>query len=302
MKGMMHPLLAAMQSGRVLLMDGAMGTELQRMGLRPPARPDDWNLHQPNRIRAVHQRYAKSGAEVLLTNTFQTNPIALSERLRNQPQFLAQSFRSAVEQASQFARRDRFIVIAIGPSVSGRNVEFQDLAALDRVLNLAQEAAAADGILFETISSARIRYAVQRAKRMGRPVLLSLTYRRDGNGRFTTFDGHSPEWFAERAEKWGFDALGVNCGLEISVEDSAAIVRQYRNETDLPLFARPNAGTPIKKGERWIYPRLPAKMAAEMPRILEAGATMIGGCCGTTPAHIRAFRRVVDEWNSRRRP
>ena len=85
------------------------------------------------------------------------------------------------------------------------------------------------------------------------------------------------------------------------MDEMIEIIRAYRQETDLPLFARPNAGTPTRVGDRWVYPHTPAQMAARLPELLEAGVSMIGGCCGTTPEYIASFRVVVDEWNSQHR-
>jgi methionine synthase I (cobalamin-dependent) len=133
------------------------------------------------------------------------------------------------------------------------------------------------------------------------PVLLSLTYRHEENGGgLLTFSGHSPEWFARRARDYGIAALGVNCGRDIGMGDIIAIVRRYRAVTDLPLFARPNAGTPTRDGNRWVYPLTPEAMAARLPELLEAGVSMVGGCCGTTPEHIAACKPIIDAWNARR--
>jgi 5-methyltetrahydrofolate--homocysteine methyltransferase len=120
-----------------------------------------------------------------------------------------------------------------------------------------------------------------------------LTYRRDASGRLVTHSGHAPETYARHAESHGVAALGVNCGRDIGMGDIIEIIRRYRHETDLPLFARPNAGTPTKQGDSWVYPHTPVAMAARLPELLEAGASMIGGCCGTTPEHIAAFRAVI---------
>ena len=106
-----------------------------------------------------------------------------------------------------------------------------------------------------------------------------------------TLSSHKPEWFAQRAKKWGVAALGVNCGRDIDMSDIIEIIRRYRQETDLPLFARPNAGTPTKQDGRWVWPHSAESMAARLPELMEAGACMIGGCCGTTPEYIAAFRR-----------
>src|SRR5205814_3734550 len=133
------------------------------------------------------------------------------------------------------------------------------------------------------------------------PVLVSATYYHDTAGKLKTYTEHSPEAIAQQARGIpGVAALGVNCGRDISMDDCAEIIRRYRSVTDLPLFARPNAGTPTQVEGQWVYPRTPEAMAAKLPELLEAGVSMVGGCCGTTPAHIAAFRRVVDAWNAKR--
>ncbi|MGH7225342.1 MAG: homocysteine S-methyltransferase family protein, partial [Gemmataceae bacterium] len=159
-----------------------------------------------------------------------------------------------------------------------------------------------DGFLFETCSSPRVlsavQYAFHRICEVETPLLLSLTYLRSSSGHLVTFSGHAPETYARHAERHGVAALGVNCGRDIDMDDIIDIISRYRAVTDLPLFARPNAGTPIKQGERWIYPHTPEAMAARLPELLEAGASMVGGCCGTTPQHIAAFRTAIDAWNN----
>ena len=126
-------------------------------------------------------------------------------------------------------------------------------------------------------------------------VLLSLTYQRDPKGKIVTLSSHSPEWFAKRAKDWGVAALGVNCGRDMDMSDIIEIIRRYRQVTDLPLFARPNAGTPTKQDGRWVWPHSAESMAARLPELIEAGACMVGGCCGTTPEYIAAFRRVLND-------
>ena len=128
-----------------------------------------------------------------------------------------------------------------------------------------------------------------------------MTYHRNAKGKIVTLIVNKPEWFAQRAKHYGVAALGVNCGRDIGMDEIIEIIRRYRAVTDLPLFARPNAGTPRKKGKRWIYPHTPEAMTARLPELLEAGVSMVGGCCGTTPEHIAAFRPVVDAWNARRK-
>jgi 5-methyltetrahydrofolate--homocysteine methyltransferase len=297
---LMSRFLDALHSGRVLLMDGAMGTELQRAGIADGACHELWNVTHPERVRAIHQAYVDAGAEVLLTNTFQANPPALARH--GLVEKLVTLNRMAVSLARAVAGSDRFVLLDMGPLVdAATSQEFPEPHLMSRQRGCA---GGTDALLLETCSSPRVRRVLPRAdakNREGsdRPLLLSLTYRRDARGKLCTSSGHPPEWFARRARKYGIAALGVNCGRDISMEDVIAIIRRYRSATDLPLFARPNAGTPTRIGERWVYPYTPEQMAARLPELLAAGVSMVGGCCGTTPDHIAAFRPVLAAWNAR---
>jgi 5-methyltetrahydrofolate--homocysteine methyltransferase len=274
---MSNRLLDALHSGRLLLMDGAMGTELQRLG-------------QSGAAADIHRAYAAAGAEVLLTNTFQTNPVASGSSF-------AVMFRDAVRTARNAVGPNPILLADIGPIMAPGAIQFPKPADVDPLAELAAECGC-DGVLIETCSTMRVRHAMERAARYELPILLSLCFRH-AERDCVSFDGYPPGEFASRAAEWGACALGVNCGRDITVAECAAIVSRYREVCRLPLFARPNAGAPQREGDRWVYPRTPELMAAELPELLEAGATMIGGCCGTTPAHIAAFRPVIDRWNRR---
>jgi methionine synthase I (cobalamin-dependent) len=287
----MSRFLDALHSGRVLLMDGAMGTQLQRMELGPDECGESWNVKRAGSVRAVHDSYVAAGAKVLLTNTFQANPshlarFGLEDRLE-------EINGNAVRLARKAAGGGRFVLGDIGPITALGN--FKDLTRVITSLD------GVDGILFETWSHpcvlSAMEYAFHRIVEVETPLLLSLSYQRTPSGQLVTISGHSPETFARHAEHHGAAALGVNCGRDIDMDDIIEIVRRYRAATDLPLFARPNAGTPTKHGDQWIYPQTPEAMAARLPELLAAGVSMIGGCCGTTPEHIAAFRKVIDAWN-----
>jgi methionine synthase I (cobalamin-dependent) len=299
----MTPLLDVLRRGHVLLMDGAMGTQLQRAGLRGDENPTAWNHLQPRRVEVVHRAYVAAGAQVLLTNTFLINAgegPASCPRAEECPHVLA-AWRAALERTGD---APVYRLAAVGP-VAGKSWarEFDDLR---RFCVPARDAwgwagvpRPPDGMLAETCSTPRVRLALRRLRDKGLPVLLSFSFRKDGSGKVLSASGHPPEWFAQRARAYGADALGVNCGRDIGMEDMAEIVRRYGDATDLPLFARPNAGTPRRRGRAWVYPHTPQDMAAGLVSLLDAGARMVGGCCGTTPAHVRAFRAIVDAWNAR---
>jgi methionine synthase I (cobalamin-dependent) len=292
----MSRFLDALRSGHVLLMDGAMGTELRRAGLPDEGCAEVWNLTHPERVRAVHQAYADAGAEVLLTNTFQANRHALS--LRSEKTQDSEPYIEAAQNIiAPFTSARRFALGSIGPEVCLPDpTEFSALFFLREIVGAFKRHSPVSGIIIETFSTPRVRYAARVALESGLPVLLSITYQHDTKGKIVTLSGHAPEWFARRAKGWGVAALGVNCGRDIDMDDTIEIVRRYRQETDLPLFARPNAGTPTKRNGRWVYPHSVESMAARLPELIEAGATMVGGCCGTTPEYIAAFRRVIDSY------
>jgi 5-methyltetrahydrofolate--homocysteine methyltransferase len=275
-------------------MDGAMGTELQRASLKHGEYGELWNLTEPDRVRTIHQAYVDAGAQCLLTNTFQANPAALAKHGKSE--HLEAINRSALQLARSVAGPHRFVLADIGPV----NEEWRKQS----LTQVVQSLCGADAVLLETHSDVHALWAVKYAclpclEGEEVPVLLSVTYLRTAQGILTTQGGQPPEVYGRLARQYGVAALGVNCGRDIGLDDIIEIVSRYRRVTDLPLFARPNAGTPVRVADGWVYPKTPEEMASRLPALLEVGVSMVGGCCGTMPAHIAAFRPVVDEWNAR---
>jgi 5-methyltetrahydrofolate--homocysteine methyltransferase len=294
----MSDFLRALRSGRVLLMDGAMGTELQRAGIGAGECYELWNLTHPDRVWAIHRAYVLAGAECLLTNTFQANPAALT-RLGLQDR-LEEIGAAAVRVARSAGGPATFVVASVGPGAG----EESSADGFDRV---ARALGGADALLLETCSRHPDVVLARRAAEVavnpaGLPVLLSFAFRATGSAArpYTLEWDVTPEHAAELAGRTGIAGLGVNCGRDMSINDVLGILRRYRSATDLPLFARPNAGPPTRAGDRWVYPHTPGEMAARLPELLQAGVSMVGGCCGTMPEHIAAFRTVVADWNARR--
>jgi methionine synthase I (cobalamin-dependent) len=288
-------LLKALESGPPLLMDGAMGTELIRAGVAGDRAECSaaWNLTHPEQVLAIHQAYAGAGAVVHLTNTFLANPPAL--RVLELEDQLEAINEAGVRLARQAAGAGGFVLGDIGPILDHHGVEFARPEELARVLASLGEA---DGFLLETCSSPRALEAVCFAfhrvlEADGKPILLSLTYHRDSRGRLVTLSGHGPETYARHAARHGVAALGMNCGKDIGTAQTMEVIRRYRDQTDLPLFARPNAGSPVRVGRELVYPHGLEEMAAALPELLAAGVRMVGGCCGTTPAHLAALAQAL---------
>ncbi len=295
----MSVFLDALTSGRVLLMDGAMGTQLQLAGAQPGERLEEWNLTHPKKVQAIHQAYVDAGAEILLTNTFQAQPARSASKVSAAP--LASAAGWSMERSAALCRSavtlarsasPRWVVGDVGPMPDEpQGVSFPRPEPL---LHLAEALAGVDAILLETCSDWSAWQAVDWLPDVRRPILLSLAFRTDKDGRTRSRDGHEPEEVAIEAARHDIAALGVNCGVDQDMARMSATVRRMRKVSALPLFVRPNAGTPIQDKGRWVYPLSPEEMANGLAELLEAGVCMVGGCCGTTPAHIAAFRRVLN--------
>ena len=248
-----------------------------------------------------------SGCAPTLTNTFQANPFAMQRlglRCADGCWIAASTVIAPLSRergSFHGAKRELYILADVGPIIDTKtNEEFTDLAYLEeRPWRHLDDVIQPDAVVLETCSTPGALEAA-RVVSTAEVVLLSLAYKHDPAKGLVTHSGHTPEWFARRARDSGIAALGVNCGRDVSLADCAEIIRRYRAETDLPLFARPNAGTPAKTAAGWVYPQTVDMMAKQLPELLAAGVSMVGGCCGTTPAHIAAFRQIVDAWNRRK--
>lgn len=288
--------LDALRSGRLMLMDGAMGTEIQRAGAAEGECLELWNLTHPQRIGAIHQAYVDAGAACLVTNTFQAGRATLqakgivdAERQRINER--------GVELARSVGAGTQFILGSIGPPPELMK-EIGDRDRLDRAaedcLRQAEVLQSADGILLETQSSPEFIASMLQKKASWTsetPFLISFSYAKESGGLVCPSSRAAPEDVARfaQAHRQHLAALGVNCGRDVGLADVVAILRAYRKHTTLPVFARPNAGTPVRGVRDWVYPLTPKAMADRLPDLLAAGATLIGGCCGTGPEHIRAL-------------
>ncbi|MBI3407417.1 MAG: homocysteine S-methyltransferase family protein [Planctomycetes bacterium] len=293
----MPAFLHALHSGRPLLMDGAMGTQLQRAGIRERECYEEWNLSRPDVVLGIHKEYVQAGADVLLTNTLQANATALARH------GLADRLHAIFQAGLRLARAAApagFVLADVGPSAT------TDVNEIDAIISaIAGAAAAPDALLLETFSdlvqAEKIIDASRAALPSVLPMLISFAFSRHGPKReLQTFSRYTPKACAEFARGMEVDALGANCGRDLVLEDYLEIVAAFKAETTVPLFVKPNSGTPKPDGESWIYPHTPQVMASWLPALLKAGVRMVGGCCGTTPEHIAVFRKVLDQTDQSR--
>jgi 5-methyltetrahydrofolate--homocysteine methyltransferase len=286
----MTSLAHALASHVPVLLDGAMGTELIGRGLRPEVEPTHaWNLSRPQVVRAIHQAYVAAGARGLLTNTFAV-PLDEDEARRTA------AMMAGIELARQAVGPDGLVLGSLGPPAGGTVAErIERLAACVRALAAAP---ALDGILLETQHEPPVVGGVLDAildEALPRPLLVSFAFGKESSAP-PRLPGPDRRWTPVEVARFitaagpVVAALGVNCGRGLDLDDVVGIVRGYRSATDLPILARPNAG-PGGAGEGVLAPEA---LAAALPRLVNAGATLIGGCCGTTPAHVAALGRALE--------
>ncbi len=290
-----HDLFLAMRT-RVLCLDGAMGTELQHTGLAPGACGELLNAESPDVVRAIHRRYREAGADVLLTNTFGGSRLRLAQR--GLATRAIELNRKAAELARDAAGERGFVLGDIGPfggllaPLGGTAPEAVRGAFEEQVGALLD--GGADGILIETMTSLEeMSLAVAAARDAGaRIVMASFAFDHKHNALLRTMLGVGPGDACEAMCDAGVDAVGANCGADLEPEDLVAIVETYREHTDLPVLIEPNAGRPELTPDGVVYHERPEDFGARASAWIAAGAGLVGGCCGTTPEHIRAIARA----------
>lgn len=290
---------------RVLVGDGAMGTQLQLAGLEPGACGDGWNIAHPDRVLAIQKAYVDAGSDCLLTNTFGGCRIMLERHdLGGQT---AAINRAAVQVAREaFGGRPGFVIGDIGP-FGGIMEPFGDVPEEQVEAAFGEQAealvqAGADAVIIETQTSLEeLGIGLAMAKRAGAACVIgSMAFDvTTDRTRLCTMMGVGPEDAARFMRDAGADIVALNCGTGVDALWAAKAVAQYRDVCDLPTMAQPNAGQPILEDLKVVYKQTPEQMAAELPELLAAGPRIVGCCCGSSPDHVRSIRELVDQWNTR---
>ena len=287
---------------RPILGDGAMGTQLMLAGLEQGNCGEAWNLAHPQRVLAIQRRYVEAGSECLITNTFGGSRIMLSRH--GETDHVVEINKAGVAIAREaFAGRDGYVLGDIGPfgglmQPFGEFTEDQVRSAFDEQAAALVEAGA-DAIIVETQTSLEeLLLGIQAAHKAGAPCIIgSMAYDVTLDGTtFRTMMGIDPERAAEFMEEHGAHVVALNCGTGMEMERARAAVERYKGVTSLPVMVQPNAGKPRLENMKVVYDESPEQMVKGLVPLLEAGANVVGACCGSTPDHIRAFRNVMDEY------
>ncbi len=278
---------------RVVLGDGAMGTMLQTHGLEFGECPERFNLERPEILRMIHRAYADAGSEFVTTNTFGANRIGLARYgLEGR---IGEIVSRAVASAREAVGDSVLVAASIGPT--GALLEPYGDVAPECVKEAFREVAEhleredIDFFIVETMTDVNeALLAIEGIKAVSdRPIVATMSFQTTPKGMRTVM-GHQPADCAARLRDAGAAIVGTNCCK--GVEEARWIIEEMGG-VGVPLIAQPNAGIPVIEEGKAVYNQTPARMAAEIPELLNAGVSIIGGCCGTTPDHISAIRDGV---------
>jgi len=274
--------------------DGAWGTQLQARRLELGTSAELWNLEHPDRVEEVARAYVDAGSQVVLTNTFGANRLALEKHGLGDR--VAEINRRGVEISRQAAGERVKVFASMGPS--GKMLMMGEVSEEDLRIVFTEQAqvlaeVGADAIVVETMTDAEeARIAIAAAKETGLPVVGCMVFD-SGPEKDRTIMGLTPEMAAKVMEAAGADGIGANCGQGIA--GFVPVCRRLRVATRLPVWIKANAGLPEMEQGRVVYRTTPEAFASHVPALVEAGADFIGGCCGTNPDFIRAVAVVLEK-------
>jgi methionine synthase I (cobalamin-dependent) len=298
----MKSCLERIKPGEILVCDGAMGTMLMGRGLKPGECPESLALTWPDLLADIARMYLDAGADILETNTFGASPLKLG--LYSLEEKTEAINREAVRILRSVAGDRAYVFACCGPSSAllkpygDTEPEVVSQSYERQMKALVEEGV--DAIILETmtdLTEATLAIRALKAVSPSTPMIATMTFDATPKGFFTTM-GVTIEKAAKGLAEAGADLTGSNCGN--GIEAMIKIAQEFRKYTTLPLVFQSNAGVPKIQEGRPVYSEGPEFMAQRVPELASAGASIIGGCCGTTPEHIRAIRKVVDSLNRAR--
>ena len=282
-------LLDKLKNGQVLISDGSWGTFLQQKGLKAGECPELWNVEHPNDVLEIAQSYIDAGSDMIETNSFGGSRFKLEMYgLQGRTYELN---KAAAQISRQAAGPDRTVLGSIGPTgkiLMMGDVTEEDLYNAFKEQSMALEEGGADALVIETMSDIdEASCAIKAAKENTKcTIICTMTFEQSAPGQFNSMMGATPSEMVEKLVPLGVDIIGANCGN--GIEGMVEIVKEIRSANkEIPVLVHANAGMPKYVDGETIFPETPEQMAGCVDGLIDAGANIIGGCCGTFPEHIR---------------
>jgi len=291
----MGRILEKITEGRVLISDGAWGTFLHQKGLKAQECPESWNTERPDDVLEIAKSYVDAGADIILTNSFGGSPFKLDGYgLKGKTYELN---RSAGEISKKAAGDKALVLGSIGPT--GKMIMMGEIPEEELLVGMKEQVrglvdGGVDGIVIETMSDLEeARVAILAAKSAcDLDVACTFTFSRTQTGEYRTMMGSGINEFLEMAISAGADIIGANCGN--GTAGMIEIVKEIRKiNPTIPILVHANAGLPKYKDGETVFPESPSEMAPQMKDLVASGANIVGGCCGTTPEHIRLISQLL---------
>ena len=293
----MASILKALKAGKILVSDGAWGTMLQQKGLKPGECPERWNLDHPEAVYEIAESYIRAGSDLVETNSFGGSSIKLEGYGLDKKAY--EINKAAAMLSRKATGQKKYVLGSIGPCgkmLMMEEVTVDHLYESFREQAMALEAGGADAIVVETMTDLQEAMIAVKAARENTKleVACTMTFDKTVNGEYRTMMGISPAEMTRAMLEAGVDIIGTNCGH--GMKDMEGIVEEIRNtDAEIPILVHANAGIPEYRDGATVYPESPDDMARLIRPVLRAGATIVGGCCGTTPEHISKIKEEVEK-------